>query len=78
MRDALLDRKLVVGATIGFRLVRYREVALDNSQRVLNREHWGWRTFQVSEFWAVDGQTAPYCLLLRPESPYGRGARFGN
>jgi hypothetical protein len=57
MRDALLDRKLVVGATIGFRLVRYREVALDNSQRVLNREHWGWRTFQVSEFWAVDGQT---------------------
>jgi hypothetical protein len=35
------------------------------------REHWGPRNFRTSEFWAVDGQTAPYRLLLRPESPYG-------
>ena len=33
---------------------------------------------QLSELRADNGQTAPYCLLLRPESPYGRGARFGN
>jgi hypothetical protein len=24
-----------------------------------------------------NGQTVPYCLLLRPESPYGRGALVG-
>src|SRR5271168_5403750 len=28
------------------------------------------RLFQISGFWADYGQTAPYCLLLRPESPY--------
>jgi len=26
------------------------------------------------ELRTVDGQTAPYCILFRPESPYGHGA----
>jgi len=34
-------------------------------------EQCGHETFQISGFWADYGQTAPYCLLLRPESPYG-------
>src|ERR1700758_2594905 len=34
---------------------------------------------QSSGFWAGDGQSAPYCLLLRPESPCRRGPLdFGN
>src|SRR6266851_703068 len=37
-------------------------------------EQCGHKTFQISGFWADYGQTAPYCLLLRPESPYGHGA----
>ena len=28
---------------------------------------------QSFPLWAGDGQTAPYCLLLRPESPCRRG-----
>jgi len=32
-------------------------------------EQCGHKTFQISGFWADDGQTAPYYLLLRPESP---------
>ena len=37
-------------------------------------EQCGRMAFLISGFWADYGQTAPYDLLLRPESPYGRGA----
>jgi hypothetical protein len=33
-----------------------------------------WRTAPHLELLAKDGQSVPYCLSLRPESPYGRGA----
>jgi len=31
-------------------------------------EQCGHETFQISGFWADDGQTAPYCLLVPPKS----------
>jgi hypothetical protein len=36
-------------------------------------ERYEHKTFQISGFWADYGQSAPYCLLLQPESPCGRG-----
>jgi hypothetical protein len=38
------------------------------------KERSGDRESQSLQLRAVDGQTAPYCLFLRPESPFGRGA----
>jgi len=32
------------------------------------------KEFKVLELRTIDGQTAPYCILFRPESPYGHGA----
>jgi hypothetical protein len=46
-----------------------------DSRKIANSltERCGHKTFQISGFWADYGLSAPYCLLLRPQSPCRRG-----
>jgi hypothetical protein len=67
MAEGTLEK---VGTAESFKAANRTGVS-PNSLLLLNRqplsEYFGPRNIRCFEFWADYGQTAPYCLLLRPE-----------